>query len=75
MVQINDQEQLNQIIDAGMSADLTSEIGKYSSGLMKMLIDSYGGMEQAFQKVSRDGKILAYTSAVLRVDQHPHDEY
>ena len=62
VVQINDYDQLNQIMDAGMSADLTDAIGKYSSGLMNKLIESYGGKEKAFQKVSRDGKILAYTS-------------
>lgn len=62
VVQINDQNQLNQIMEAGMSADLTDAITNHSSGLMEQLIDSYGGMEKAFQKVSRDGRILAYTS-------------
>lgn len=74
---INDRLQLQQLINADLIADLTDVYEEYASPLLRAMVDSYGGVEQAWATAYNDGRLMAaaelnpgfqYTMAWVRQD-------
>ena len=52
-------DQISTLINSDMVENLTPYIHDYSSELVKDIIDSYGGIEDAYKRITVDGEIRA----------------